>query len=77
MTWEHMVFFELDTGVQETVQFDDGSMVAIEGCCMVLFRCKSGKQQLVSIAYFIYQLTTNIVSLVSLMKMATRSLKGN
>jgi hypothetical protein len=38
-----MTFYELDTSGCGTVRFDDGSMVAIKGPDIVLFKCKSNR----------------------------------
>lgn len=63
MTGDHMAFFELDIGVPGTVQFVDGSMVAIEGHDNVLFWCKSGEHKELVIVYVKLKLTTNIINL--------------
>ncbi|WVZ53350.1 hypothetical protein U9M48_004310 [Paspalum notatum var. saurae] len=63
MMGEHGFFFELDTSVHGTVRFGDGSVVGIEGCGIVLFRCKTGEHQALTGVYHIPCLTANIVSL--------------
>jgi hypothetical protein len=63
MTGEHMAFFELDIGVPGTIQFVDGSMVAIEGHDNVLFWCKSSEHKELVSVYVKLRLTTNIVNL--------------
>ncbi|WVZ61596.1 hypothetical protein U9M48_011448 [Paspalum notatum var. saurae] len=66
MTGERGFFSELDTGVHRTVRFGDGSVVGIEGCGTVLFKCKTGEHQALTGVYHIPCLTANIVSLEQL-----------
>lgn len=63
MTREHISLSKLNICVCMTVQFDDGSMVAIEGHYTVLFKCKSSKHQVLAGVYFIPWLASNIISL--------------
>ncbi|CAO2173598.1 unnamed protein product [Urochloa humidicola] len=63
MTGAHDVFTELDTSVQGTVRFEDGSVVRIEGRGSILFEAKSGEHQRLAEVYYIPRLTANIVSL--------------
>jgi hypothetical protein len=41
MSGAHGAFTDLDTGICGMVRFGDGSVVRIEGCDTVIFRCKS------------------------------------
>jgi len=63
MTGTQSVFSNLDTGVCGSVKFGDGSVVGIEGCGTVLFRCKDGEHQALEGVYHIPRCTANIVSL--------------
>jgi hypothetical protein len=63
MTGARDAFTELDTSIQGTVKFGDGSVVSIEGCGSILFEAKTGEHQRLSGVYYIPRLTANIVSL--------------
>jgi hypothetical protein len=63
MTGERSAFSELDTKVQGTMRFGDGSIVGIVGRGTVLLQCKNGEHKSLSIVYLIPCLTTSIVSL--------------
>jgi transposase InsO family protein len=63
MTGAREAFTELNTRVQGTVKFGDGSVVAIEGRGSILFEAKTGEHQRLFNVYYILQLTANIVSL--------------
>lgn len=63
MTSSKEAFSDIDAGVQGTVKFGDGSVVAIEGRGTVLLNCKNGEHQALTGVYHIPRLTTNIVSL--------------
>jgi hypothetical protein len=53
MTGARTAFSVLDTSVCETVRFDDGSVVRIEGCDMITFECKNGEHLSFSDIYYI------------------------
>lgn len=63
MTGAREVFTELNTGIQGTVRFGDGSVVSIAGRGNILFETKTGEHQQLRDVYYIPRLTTNIVSL--------------
>jgi hypothetical protein len=63
MTGIHAVFAELNTNIQGTVHFGDGSVVEIVGVGTVLFVCKTGNHRSLNGVYLIPKLTTNIISL--------------
>jgi hypothetical protein len=56
-------FTDLDTGICGMVRFGDGSVVRIEGCGTVVFRCKSREYRVFTSIYFIPKLKTNILSI--------------
>jgi hypothetical protein len=60
--------FEPDTSVYETIQFGDGSMVAIEGRGIVLFKRKNDEYQVLVGIYCIPRLAANFISLGKLDK---------
>ena len=62
-TGSRSAFSELDTGIQGTVKFGDGSVVNIQGRGIVLFKCKNGEHQALTGVYHIPRLTANIMSL--------------
>jgi hypothetical protein len=57
------VFYEIDLKVHGTIHFRDGSVANIEGCDMILIKCKSGGHKTLTGVYYIPRLTANIVSL--------------
>ncbi|XP_044440088.1 uncharacterized protein [Triticum aestivum] len=57
------IFTELDSSVNGTVCFGDGSVVQICGRGTVLHSCRSGKQHVLKDVYFIPKLRSNIISL--------------
>ena len=48
MTGEHGAFSNINTGVQGTVRFGDGSVMAIEGRGTILFKCKNGDHEVLA-----------------------------
>jgi hypothetical protein len=63
MTGVCSAFFELDTGIDGTVHFRDGSVPGIEGRGTILFKCKNGEHQALGGVYHIPCLTANVISL--------------
>ncbi|WVZ50853.1 LOW QUALITY PROTEIN: hypothetical protein U9M48_002065 [Paspalum notatum var. saurae] len=63
MTGVRSAFSKLDTSIQGTVRFRDGSMAGIEGPGTILFKCKNGKHQALGGVYHIPRLTANVISL--------------
>jgi hypothetical protein len=63
MTGVREAFSELNTKVQGTVRFGDGSVTDIEGRGTVLFKCKAGGHKAPTGVYYIPRLTANIISL--------------
>jgi hypothetical protein len=63
MTGAREVFTELNTNINGTVRFGDGSVVPIKGRGTILFEAKTGEHQRLSEVYYIPRLTANIVSL--------------
>ncbi|WVZ92529.1 hypothetical protein U9M48_038584 [Paspalum notatum var. saurae] len=63
MTGMRSAFSELDTGIQGTVRFGDGSVAGIEGRRMILFKCKNGEHQVLGGVYHIPRLTANVICL--------------
>jgi hypothetical protein len=63
MTGQRSVFAEIDTKVQGSIHFGDGSVAGIEGRGTILLKCKTGGHKALTGVYFIPRLTTNIVSL--------------
>jgi hypothetical protein len=43
MTSEDSAFTELDINISDMVRFGDGLVVRIEGCGIVILRCKTGE----------------------------------
>jgi hypothetical protein len=63
MTGERSAFSELDTKVHGSVRFSDDSVTGIEGCGIVLLKCKNGEHKALTMVYHIPCLTASIVSL--------------
>jgi hypothetical protein len=61
MTSIKEVFAELNFGVIDTVRFDDGSIMRIEGWGTILFTCKNGEHRTLVNVYYIPRLTANVV----------------
>ena len=68
MTGAKSAFSELDSGIQGTVKFSDGSIVEIEGHSTIPFVGKGGNHHKLTGVYFIPRLKANIVSLGQLDK---------
>jgi hypothetical protein len=66
-------FTKIDTAVLSTVCFGDDSVVRIEGHGTVVFVFKNDESPSFDGVYCIPRLTTNIVSVGQLMRLATRS----
>jgi hypothetical protein len=62
MTGARVAFSELDTSICDTIKFDDGSVVRIEGCGTIVFQCKNGEHRSFFDIYFNPKLKTNILS---------------
>jgi hypothetical protein len=63
MTGVRAVFSEIDLRVHGIVRFGDGSVTNIEGCGMILIKCKTGGHKALIGVYYIPRLKANIVSL--------------
>lgn len=63
MTSDKNCFTELDKTITGRVKFGDGSIVDITGQGSVLFECKNGEHPILSRAYYIPRLKSNIISL--------------
>jgi hypothetical protein len=63
MTDVREVSVELNSNIRRIVKFGDGSVVEIEGIGTVLFVCKNGEHQSLTVVYLISKLTTNIIGL--------------
>jgi hypothetical protein len=71
-----MVFVDLDLSVCGMVRFGDDSMVEIEGCRSVFFRCKNGEHREFTSLYYIPCLTANVVSMGQLVGYDVHIKKG-
>ena len=56
-------FSELDDDVTGTVNFSDGSRVAIQGRGTIIFRCQNGEHRTLTDVYYIPQLRSSIISI--------------
>jgi hypothetical protein len=56
-------FTSLNARTSETVRFGDGSVIQIEGRCMILYQCRNGEHRSLSNVYYIPRLDTNIISI--------------
>ena len=63
MTGVRSAFSELDSRIYETVKFDDGFVIEIEGRHTILFISKGGEHRKLIGVYFIPRLKANLVSL--------------
>jgi hypothetical protein len=63
MTHERPVFLDIDTRVQDTLCFGDGSVAKIKGRGTILLKCKAGEHKALQGVYLILRLTANITSL--------------
>lgn len=72
MTGKRSKFRDLNEDITGEVKFGDGSKVKIEGKGTVAFRCKDGKERLLSEVYYIPSLRNNIISLGQLSERGNR-----
>ena len=61
MTGHHDVFAKLDLGVVGSVRFEDGSVVDIRSCGIILFAGKNEEHKALSGVYFIPRLKNSII----------------
>jgi hypothetical protein len=54
-------FPKLDTCVHDTIKFEDGVVVWIEGCGTVIFSCRNREHRSISGIYCIHKLKANII----------------
>ena len=63
MIGSKVVFSELDGDVTSMVKFSDGSRVAIQGRCTIIFRCQNGEHRALTDVHYIPQLCSSIISI--------------
>jgi hypothetical protein len=56
------VFCHLDRAMRGSVKFDDGSVLAIQGCGTVIFSGRNGKHKARNGVYYILKLRNSIIS---------------
>lgn len=66
MTGACKIFSELDTGRRNSVKFDDGSILDIQGRGIVVFMGQGGEHCALTNVYFIPRLKSNIISISQL-----------
>ncbi|XP_066311057.1 uncharacterized protein [Miscanthus floridulus] len=54
---------EIDDDMTDTVKFDDGSRVTIQGHSTIIFRCQNDEHSALTYVYYIPQLRSSIISI--------------